>query len=78
MKCVQFHSEKKYIKDFLSIPKMLYTKEENMENPKEIESILLGKHVLMKYVEALYKFIVYDENDKPIARYAITTYKGVI
>ena len=35
MKCVQFHYEKKYVKDFLKLPKMLYSKEENMENEKE-------------------------------------------
>ena len=76
MKCVQFHYEKKYIKDFLKLPKLLYSKENNMEDPGEIENILLGKHVLMKYIDELYKFIIYDNDNNPVARYAITTYKG--
>ncbi len=72
MKCIEFTNEKQRIKDFLKLPKLLYKKEENTENPKEIESILLGKHQLCKYFK-LYKFLVYKE-DKPVARFAITLY----
>ena len=51
MKCVEFEYEKKYIEDFLKLPKMLYSKWNNTENYKETKNILLGKHMLLKYKE---------------------------
>ena len=72
MKCIEFTNEKQRVKDFLKLPKLLYKKEENTENPKDIENIILGKHQLCKYFK-LYKFLVY-KNDKPVARFAITLY----
>ena len=38
MECIRFEEEEKYIKDFLSLPKRLYSRDTNMENPKETES----------------------------------------
>ena len=61
MKCIQFKDEKKYIKDFLSLPKTLYKKDKNMENPKEVEKLLLGNHPVSSYV-TLHKFVIYKEN----------------
>lgn len=75
MKCVQFEYEKKYVEDFLKLPKMLYTKLNNTENYKDIKNILLGKHMLLKYIDKLYKFVIYDDNGKIAGRFAITTVK---
>lgn len=72
MKCIEFTNEKKYIKDFLSLPKNLYSRDDNMENPKEVEKLLLGNHPVSSYV-TLHKFVIYKEN-KPAARFVITVY----
>lgn len=72
MECIRFETEEKYIKDFLRLPKMLYTKKTNTENPKEIECFLRGTHALSSYF-TLHKFLVY-ENAKPVGRFVITTY----
>lgn len=72
MKCQKFETEKQEIKDFLSLPKMLYKKEENMENEEEVKKLLIGKHPLNKYFH-LDKFIIYKDQ-KPVARFIITTY----
>ena len=71
-KCIKFENERKYVRDFLKLPKMLYGKEDNMENPNEILSLLQGTHPLSKYF-TLHKFLIYSgENIK--GRYVITTY----
>ena len=72
MKCIQFTNEKRYINDFLKLPKMLYGSRENTEDSKNVKRILSGEHQLCKYFE-LHKFIVYRD-DKPAARFAITLY----
>lgn len=71
MNYVQFNFETKYIKEFINLPKRLYSKN-NMENPKELNSILNGKHPLCKYFK-LYKFLIYDEKNV-VGRFAITKY----
>ena len=72
MKCIEFTTEPKRIKEFLSLPKRLYKREENMENPKQIRDLLLGNHPLCKYIR-INTFVIYDDK-KPIARFAITRY----
>lgn len=72
MECIQFEQEKNYIKDFLRLPKLIYTKDTNMENPKEIEKLLLGTHPLSKYF-SLHKFLVYREKNVA-GRFVLTTY----
>ena len=72
MECIRFEEEEKYIKDFLSLPKRLYSKDTNMENPKETERFLRGTHPLSAYF-TLHKFLVYDEG-KAVGRFVITTY----
>ncbi len=72
MKIIQFNNEEKYIKDFLSFSKKLYCNNDNMEDSGNIRRLLLGEHVLNKYF-ALYKFVVYDDNNV-VARFAITVY----
>lgn len=76
MKCIQFDYEEKYIKDFLNLPKKLYTKENQTEVSSEVRKILLDKHMLNKYIKELYKFVIYDDNNKLAARFAITTVKN--
>ncbi len=72
MNIVHFDKEKKYIRDFLSLPKSLYTAKDNMEDPDSIKKFLNGTHPLSKYF-TLAKFLVYD-NGKPVGRFAVTTY----
>ena len=72
MKIVEFNNEKKYVNDFLRLPKMLYSIEDNMENSEEIKKLLLGKHSLNKYFK-LFKYILYD-NSKVVGRFILTKY----
>ena len=58
MKCIQFDKEEKYIKDFISLPKKLYTKKDNMEDSNTIRSLLLEEHPLSKDFK-LNKFLIY-------------------
>lgn len=73
-KCIKFEQEKKYIKDFLDLPKMLYGKKDNMENPGEVEALLRGNHPLSKYF-IMNKFLIYG-NQKVVGRFVITKYDG--
>lgn len=73
MKLVQFDKEKQYIKDFIKLTRKLYSKKNNMEDKKNIESFLLENHVLNKYFK-LNKFLVYDNFDKVSGRFIITEY----
>uniref|UniRef100_UPI0040568D37 hypothetical protein n=1 Tax=Acetatifactor sp. TaxID=1872090 RepID=UPI0040568D37 len=72
MECIRLEQEKQYIRDFLGLPKRLYTKQTNMENPKEVERLLKGSHPLSKYF-SLHKFLVYDKGNA-VGRFVITTY----
>lgn len=74
LECIKFEQEKKYIRDFLALPKILYSREDNMENPGEVERLLRGKHPLSGYF-TMHKFLVY-KNKKVSGRFVITTYKG--
>ena len=72
MKCIEFNQEEKYINDFLSLPKKLYTNKDNMEDSSTIKKFLLNLHPLSKYF-ILNKFLVY-KNDKVVGRFIITEY----
>lgn len=72
MKCIRFNHEEKYIKDFINLPKRLYSKKDNMEDPNTIKQLLLEKHPLSSYFK-LNKYIIYKEN-KAVARFIITEY----
>lgn len=76
MKCIQFDYEEKYIKDFLKLPKKLYNKTNKTEVSSEVREILLDRHMLLKYVKELYKFVVYDDDNKIAGRFVITTVKN--
>ena len=73
MKCVNFIKQDKYVKDFISLPKKIYDKDDNMENPNTMKSILLDEHPLSKYYK-LNKFLVYDDDNKVAGRFIITEY----
>ena len=72
MKCIRFDNEDKYIKDFISLPKKLYTKKDNMEDPNTITSLLVGTHPLSKYF-TLNKFLIYKD-ELVVGRFIITEY----
>ncbi len=72
MKCIRFKTEEKYINDFIELPKKLYTKNDNCENPEEIKQILLKKHALSNDFK-INKFLVY-KNDDAVGRFIITEY----
>ena len=72
MKCIKFDKEDNYLKDFIDLPKKLYTKKDNMEDPNTISDLLLGKHPLSKYF-TLNKFLIY-KNDEVVGRFIITEY----
>ena len=77
MRCRKFNFEKDAIIDFLNLPKKIYKKNTNMENPKQIKELLLNNHVLSKYFR-LDKFLIYDNNDDVVGRFCITTYNDDI
>lgn len=71
MKCVKADSEK-IIKDFVKLPKLLYTSSDNMESPDSVRQLLKGEHPLSGYF-GLDAYMIYND-DKPAGRFAITTY----
>lgn len=71
---IQFDKEKRYIRDFVKLPKKLYSSRDNMEDPKQMEKILLGEHPLSRSFQ-LNKFLVYERSSgKAVGRFAITIY----
>ena len=72
MKCIKFDKENKYVKDFISLPKKLYTRKDNMEDSNTMKKILLGEHPLSKDF-TLSKFVIY-KNDEVVGRFIITEY----
>ncbi len=72
MKCIKFEQEEKYIKDFIYLPKQLYSKKDNMEDPNTIKELLLNKHPLSKYFK-LNKYLIYRD-DEVVGRFIITEY----
>ena len=72
MKVIKFENEKKYINDFLNLPKKIYTKKTNTENKETIKQLITNTHPLNKYFK-LTKFVVY-KNEQVVGRFAITEY----
>ncbi len=75
-KIVIFDKEANRIKDFLSIPAMLYSKRELTLNRLDEENILLEKHILCRYFKQ-HKILAYDQNDIPCGRCILTVYPDV-
>lgn len=72
MNCVNFNQEENYIKDFLDLPKKLYTRKDNMEDTESIRKLLLNNHPLSNYF-TLNKYLIY-KNKEAVARFIITEY----
>ena len=72
MKLINFNKEEKYIKDFITFPKRLYSKIDNMEDEHSIKELLLGKHPLSNDFK-LNKYLIY-KNEEVVARFIITEY----
>ena len=72
MKLVEFNAEENYIEDFLSLPKKLYTKLDNMEDSNTMKDILTNNHPLSNDFK-LNKYLVYKD-DEVVARFIITEY----
>ena len=75
MKLVKFDKEERYIKAFTKLPKLIYDKNDNMEDPGTMKKILLGEHPLSNCF-SLDKFLVFDDNDAVKGRFCITSYEG--
>ena len=74
IKCIKFNFEKKYIKDFLKLPQLIYTHDNNTETKEDVKKLLLEKHILSKYFK-INKYLVYDDK-KVVGRFIITTYEN--
>lgn len=74
IKIIQFTDEERYIKDFISFPRKLYSKKFYVDSPSEIREILLGKHIFSKYFTPC-PVLVY-QNDKVVARCLLTRYEN--
>ena len=72
MNCIRFNQEENYVKDFLDLPKKLYTKKDNMEDYDSTKKLLLNLHPLSNYFN-LNKFIIY-KNKEVVGRFVITEY----
>lgn len=72
MEFIKFDLEKKYIKEFINLAKKIYSKNENMEDEKEIVELLTNKHPLNKYFK-LDKFLILKDKEV-VGRFVITTY----
>lgn len=70
----KFEYESDAIKEFINLPKRLYSKDTNTEDAKQMKELLLNKHILSKYFH-LDKFLIYNEN-KVVGRFCITTYEN--
>ena len=74
-RAISFDHESRQIKDFIDLPKTLYSKKYMTANETIERQLLLGKHPLSKYFK-LKKHVVYDEADNPVARFILTEYKN--
>ncbi len=60
---IEFNNEENYSKEFLKLPKKLYSKKELMQNEDEEKQIIENRHILSKYFK-IHKFLVIDEKEK--------------
>ena len=49
MKIIKFDLEKKYVNDFLNLPKKIYTKKTNTEDKDTVKQLITNTHSLNKY-----------------------------
>ena len=72
-KTVLFEKQEKYINDFLFLPKILYSKNEIMQNEQEERKIIEETHILNKYFKQ-YKILVYSNLGEVCGRCIVTIY----
>lgn len=70
---ITFSHEEHRIRQFLELPKHLYSRKERVQNPAEELAILKGTHVLSHYFQ-VYPFLVIDENETAVSRAVLTIY----
>ena len=66
-------TDKKYIKDFLALPKKLYSANELTQEPKTEKALLGGNHILSHYF-TLYGAVAYSADGPAVARCTLTCY----
>lgn len=64
--------EEEFIRDFLALPKRIYTSEELMQKEEEEREILMGNHILSHYFTAI-PILVYEE-ERAVSRGIVTIY----
>ena len=64
---------KKALKQFLELPKMLYTQTELIQNEKTETELIMGRHVLSRYF-SVFPVIALDSGGKVSARCMVTVY----
>lgn len=64
---------KKHIRDFISFYHKLYNRYDNMQDDIELRKLIRGEHTLSKYF-IFHPFIIYDDNDSTLGRFALTIY----
>ena len=74
MECVHVNGDSKRIKEFLTLPKRIYTVDTYMESEDSVRQLLLDGHVLSKYF-SFFPFLIYDGKEV-VGRFAITIYPG--
>ena len=72
MRIIQFNQEESNVKDFLDLPKKIYSEKTITEDEDKIKSLLLGKHILSIYFK-LNKFLIYQKGEA-VGRFIITEY----
>ncbi len=73
MKTIKFKNEPNYMREFLNLPKRLYSQNMLTNSETQEEQILMGTHVLSHYF-TVQAFLVLNEKQKAIARCVVTFY----
>ena len=72
MRIIQFNQEESNIKDFINLPKKIYTDKTSTENEERVNQLLTGNHLLSIYFK-LNKFLIYMKGEV-VGRFVITEY----
>lgn len=69
----EFKTEEKYIKEFLELPKRLYSKKDWMQSINEERAILLEEHALSHYF-SIHRLLAFSEENQVVGRAVLTIY----
>lgn len=72
LRAVSVELERRRVRDFLRLPKKLYSRSTNMESPEEVKKLLLGIHPLSGYFR-LTAFLIYNGKEA-VGRFCIVRY----